>query len=103
MKANKKSAKRKPQRFSFILIIGIILAIGYFAISSINIYMQKSERAKELEELNVRLEEQVDENDRLQKVIDGDDKDEYIEHVAREKLGYVMPGERVYYNITPNN
>lgn len=103
MKANKKSAKRKPQRFSFILIIGMLLAIGYFAISLSNIYMQKSERTKELEELNVRLEDQVEQNDRLQKVIDGGDKDEYIEHVAREKLGYVMPGERVYYNITPNN
>ena len=25
-----------------------------------------------------------------------------IERVARDKLGYVKPGEKVYYNITPN-
>ena len=58
---------------------------------------------KAVDELNAQYEQQVAENERLQDVIDNSDKDSYIERVAREKLGYVKPGEKVYYNITPNN
>ena len=81
----------------------MLLLAGYFVISLINVNMQINDRKKEVEELNVRYEEQVAQNEALRNVIDGGDKDDYIERVAREKLGYVMPGERVYYNITPNN
>ena len=103
MKTNKKHNERKPQKFSFILSIGLLLLAGYFVISLINVNIQINDRKKEAEELNVRYEEQVAQNEALRNVIDGGDKDDYIERVAREKLGYVMPGERVYYNITPNN
>lgn len=103
MKNTVKKNKRKPQKFSFILSIGLLFLAGYFVISLINVHMQINDRKKEVKELNARYEQQVAQNERLQNVIEGDDKDEYIERVAREKLGYVMPGERVYYNITPNN
>ena len=103
MKTNKKPNERKPQKFSFILSIGLLLLAGYFVISLINVNIQINDRKKEVEELNMRYEEQVAQNESLRNVIDGGDKDDYIERVAREKLGYVMPGERVYYNITPNN
>ncbi len=103
MKTNKKQNERKPQKFSFILSIGLLLLAGYFVISLINVNIQINDRKKEVEELNMRYEEQVAQNESLRNVIDGGDKDDYIERVAREKLGYVMPGERVYYNITPNN
>ena len=33
----------------------------------------------------------------------GGSQEDYIERVAREKLGYVMPDEKVYYDITPGN
>ena len=39
----------------------------------------------------------------MQKVADGGSQEDYIERVAREKLGYVMPDEKVYYDITPGN
>lgn len=103
MKTNKKREPRKKQKFSFILSICLLLLAGYFVISLINIHVQINDRKEEAKELNARYEEQVAENAQLQDVIDGGDRDNYIERVAREKLGYVLPGERVYYNITPNN
>ena len=103
MKTNKKRAKQKPQKFSFILSIGLLLLAGYFVISLINVNMQINDRKKEAQELDAQYEAQLAENEEINKVIDGGDKEEYIERIAREKLGYVMPGERVYYNITPNN
>ena len=36
------------------------------------------------------------------KMNDGN-KDEYVEEIARDKLGYVMPGEKVYQDISVND
>jgi len=99
----KKPAKKKEQKFSFILLIGLLFAIGYFAISFVNVRLNISQREKQLAELKIELEQQLAENARLQGVIDGEDQEEYIERIAREKLGYVLPGEKVYYNVTPQN
>lgn len=99
---NKKKAPKK-QKFSFILSIGLLLVAGYFVISLINVQMDIKDRKEKAAELEVQYQQQLAENERLQAVVDGGDEDEYIERVAREKLGYVMPDEKVYYNITPNN
>ena len=101
-KAKKKNAK-KEQKFSFILLIGLLFMVGYFAISFVNIRLNIRQREKQVAELKAELEQQLAENDRLQGVLDGEDQEEYIERIAREKLGYVMPGEKVYYNVTPQN
>ncbi len=99
---NKKKAPKK-QKFSFILSIGLLLVAGYFVISLINVQMDIKDRKEKAAELEAQYQQQLAENERLQAVVDGGDEDEYIERVAREKLGYVMPDEKVYYNITPNN
>ncbi len=101
--ANTKKKKQENKKFSFILLIGLLLAVGYFAISIINVNMDIKSRKKEVTKLNAQYEEQLAENARLQAVADGGNQDEYVERVAREKLGYVKPGEKVYYNITPGN
>ena len=54
-----------------------------------------------LEQKNVAYQQQLAENERLKSVVESEDKSEYIEQVAREKLGYVMPGEKVFYDVTP--
>lgn len=91
------------QKFSFILMLCLLLLVGYFTIMLISVNIKQSEKKKELDRLNEIKQEQVDENARLQSVIDGGDQEEYIRQTAREKLGYVFPGEKVYYNVTPKN
>lgn len=103
MKTKKKKNSPKKQKFSFILSLGLLLLAGYFVISLINVQMDIKDRKEQAEKLDAQYEEQLAENARLQGVVDGGNEDEYIERVAREKLGYVMPDERVYYNITPGN
>ena len=66
-------------------------------------YQEIREKEKEAEQIQAQIAEQQAENERLQAVVDGGDEQEYIERVAREKLGYVMPDEKVYYDITPSN
>lgn len=102
-KSGKKSAKNKTPKFSFFLSLGLVLVAGYFVISLVQAQIQIKDREKQAEEVSVQYEQQLAENERLQGVVDGGDENEYIERVAREKLGYVMPDEKVYYNITPGN
>lgn len=97
---NSKSAKQKPKR-SFILILGLILIIGSFAITIVSKWIQIREKKQVLNDKQQAYESQLQKNDRLQSVLDSDDKSGYIEQVAREKLGFVMPGEKVFYDVTP--
>lgn len=89
------------RRRSFILTLGLVLLIGYFVITFFSLRLSIKERSSVLEQKNVEYQQQVAENERLKSVVESEDKSEYIEQVAREKLGYVMPGEKVFYDVTP--
>ncbi len=86
---------------SFILTLGTILLVGYFMITIFGLQASLKESRAELEQKTAVLEQVESENDRLQAIVDNEDKSGYIEQVAREKLGYVMPGEKVFYDVTP--
>lgn len=99
----KAKRKRKKQKHSFILSLALLLAVGYFVISFVSTQLDIREKEQEKAALEAQYAAQVAENERLQAVVDGGDESEYMERVAREKLGYVMPDEKVYYDITPSN
>ena len=89
------------RRRSFILTLGLVLLIGYFVITFLSLQLSIKERSSVLEQKKVAYQQQVAENERLKSIVESEDKSEYIEQVAREKLGYVMPGEKVFYDVTP--
>ncbi len=99
-KAKAKTGKRKQTK-SFILTLGIVLLVGYFVITIVGNVLSYKDRQGELEQKNAAYETQIEENDRLQEIVDSEDKSDYIEKVAREKLGFIMPGEKVFYDVTP--
>lgn len=92
---------RRTRKKSFILTLGLFLLIGYFVITILSLQLSIKERSSVLEQKNVAYQQQVAENERLKSIVESEDKSEYIEQVAREKLGYVMPGEKVFYDVTP--
>lgn len=92
---------RRIRKKSFILTLGLVLLIGYFVITFLSLQLSIKERRSVLEQKNVAYQQQLAENERLKSVVESEDKSEYIEQVAREKLGYVMPGEKVFYDVTP--
>ena len=101
---NRKTKKKiTEKKYSFFFIIALIALLFYFVVNYISIGMNNREKEKEIAQLKAKNEAQLEENEALQKVIDGGDQKEYIERVAREKLGLVKPGEKVYYNVTPSN
>jgi cell division protein FtsB len=98
--AAKKNAPKKQSK-SFILTLAMILLVGYFVITIIGHRIAIKDKKDELEQKNQTLQEQYAENERLKSIVDSDDKSEYIEQVAREQLGFGMPDERVFYDVTP--
>ena len=98
--ANTKTPKKKQSR-SFILTLGLVLLVGYFVITIIGLQLSIRERKGVLEQMQSAYEQQLEQNDRLQAIVDSEDKSDYMEQIAREKLGFVMPGEKVFYDVTP--
>ena len=99
--AQKKSAPKKVQKRSFILTLGLVLLVGYFLITIVGLQAQRKEAIAELEQKEAMYEQVEAENERLESILANEDKSEYMEQVAREKLGFVMPGEKVFYDVTP--
>ncbi len=94
-----KSKVNKKRSFSFFLLVIIIAATVYFAVSLVSSAKEIQAMRAEVSELESERDRQLAENDELQDIIDSGDKDEYIQKVAREKYGYIMPGDRVYQDI----
>lgn len=97
----KAPAKKKKKSRSFILTLALILVVGYFIITIIDLQLEIRDRKEVYEQLDNEYEQIVTDNNRLQAIVDSDDKGAYMEQVAREKLGFVMPNEKVFYDITP--
>lgn len=101
--AKKKSASRKKpkQTKSFILTLALVLLVGYFIITIIGLQAEIHDRKEVKEQLDTEYEQILSENERLQAIVDSEDKSEYMEQIARQKLGFVMPNEKVFFDITP--
>lgn len=101
--AQKKSApvKKRKQQKSFILTLALVLLVGYFIITIISLQVEIRDRKEVKEQLDIEYEQILADNERLQAIVDSEDKGDYMEQIAREKLGFVMPNEKVFYDITP--
>lgn len=105
MAKTRKGKKALSKKHSFILSLALLLAVGYFLISFINSGLENRKKTKEIEQKKAEYAMVQADNERKQAVLDGDEaeKEAYIERAAREKLGYAMPNEKVYHDITPRN
>ena len=100
-KPSDKKAPKKKQSRSFILTLGLVLLVGYFVITIIGLQLSIKDRQGVLEQMQSAYEQQLEQNDRLQAIVDSEDKSDYMEQIAREKLGFIMPNEKVFYDVTP--
>lgn len=97
----KAPAKKRKQKKSFILSLALVLLVGYFIITIIGLQVEIRDRKEVKEQLDMEYEQILADNERLQAIVDSEDKGDYMEQIAREKLGFVMPNEKVFYDITP--
>lgn len=96
-------AKKKKKQTKISLIIGqagIVLVGAYLAVGILFNHVRISEKRQELENVQAKLEMQQQQNDELSRVLESGSDLEIIERVARDKLGYAKPNERVFVDVT---
>lgn len=77
----------------------IIAFIVYFVFTLIKQQQTLNSYANQKAKYNEDIEVAEDEQEELQKTKDNINSDEYIEKVAREKLGMYYPNEKVYIDV----
>ncbi|MEG0693174.1 MAG: septum formation initiator family protein [Oscillospiraceae bacterium] len=92
-------AQRKAKKSKIMLVAltaFFIYVVASFAIMQVDI----SKRKASLEAVQSEINEQQYLNKEIQSILDSGADAEYIMRIAREKLGFVFPDERVF--VDPN-
>lgn len=72
----------------------------YASFTLVSLQMQISEKKAEQNQLSAQKEEQSLRNAEIRALLESPESDEYVARIAREKLGYISPGERVFVDIS---
>ena len=80
----------------YALLLVVVVGLSVNLISRQSALMSKKQELKELEESKERIRLEIVTTESL---LDESDEATYIEKVAREKLGYMYPGEKSYIDI----
>lgn len=93
--------KRSKKRRHILLYLAIIGFAFYAVITIINQSVRISDKKEELKELQQQINVVEIQTQYLKKVqgYKGDDLSKYIEKIAKEELGYVGEGERIFINV----
>ena len=76
-----------------------LLAIVYLAINLVSAQFELMTKKQELATINAQKERLQLEVADTQSLLEEDRDEVYIERIARERLGYANPGEKVYIDI----
>lgn len=88
----------KLRRANWLTLIVIIGVIAYAVIALMNMRTKVAQANETEAELRLQLEQIQEENAALQYAIDHQYDDSTIEDIARDKLGLVLPEEKIFYD-----
>lgn len=91
-------ARRKAKKVK-ILKLALGAFFIYFAASFVIMQLDIADRKANIKLAQVELSNQQYLNDEIQSILDSGNSSEYIMRIAREKLGFVFPNERVFIDI----
>jgi cell division protein FtsB len=91
---------KKTKKVSAAAKLFLIAFSIYAAFTIVSLQMQIRSKQNEMAELQQQIDAQKLENSEISDVLKGGDETEYIAQIARERLGYIMPGQRVFVDIS---
>ena len=98
-KAKKKRIKQgKPLR-SFLVAFAFTCLAVYLLITAIETGIRISETNDKIKIAESEYQHIVAQNKDTQNLLDNADETDIIERIARERLGYVFPDEKVYVDV----
>lgn len=92
--------KREKRKKSIFLKLAVFCFVAYVAFSLVQTQMRIMEKKQELQYIKNQCEEQTLQNQELENVLSTGSELDHIERIAREKLGYAYPDERVYVDTS---
>jgi len=91
------------QRKDFLLNPVVITIVAVIAVvAAFNFYQNMTRMNKienKIEKIEAQIAEAEAENNKLKKQLKNSNSNQYIEEVAREKLGLVKPGEKMFIPV----
>ena len=88
----------KNRKRSVILTVLFCALVCYFLATFFSLQTKVRAQEREVAQLQKTYQQQIDDNNELQRLIEEGNESEYIEKIAREQYGYAKPDERVYYD-----
>lgn len=90
----------KVKKSSLIIRVVIVALVLYAGVSLVNLKAQTKNAEERREELQQQVDTAVQENEELQYAIEHSTDPEIIEDVARNDIGLVKPGEKLFYDVS---
>lgn len=87
-------------RSRLLLRVGVFALIGYLAVTLVVSQVDIMVKRQQLSALQLSIQRQAQQNTELQRLIASGDEKAYIERIARDRLGFAAPGERVFIDIS---
>ena len=99
-KDQKLKLKLKKNNKALLFLVPIMaIALGVYLYNFIAVQVEISQKNSELQQIAAQREVVDAENEMLIRYSKEENKSEYIEEIARDKLGYAKPEERIYYIV----
>ena len=92
--------RKKKGRKNLIFRICIFAFVAYAAVLLIDMQISLAGRKRQHNELRDRVEIQRIANKELERQLTQDMNSEYVERIARERLDFLAPDEKVYIDIS---
>ncbi|MBR2742460.1 MAG: septum formation initiator family protein [Clostridia bacterium] len=92
--------KNGRKRIALIIVFAAFIIYIFYQMATLGSMIEK--KTRDLETLRVQVEEQKIVNEQLERTLEQPIDAEYVERVAREKLGLAYPNERVFVNVDSN-
>ena len=89
-------AKKRKRKSSFFVKVVTFCFIVCAAVAFIQTQSDVVSKRRELAALEESIKLQQASNDEVKRILDGGTNLEYIERIAREKLGYAYPDEKIF-------
>ena len=99
----KKTGKVKINFKRLALSLFVLVFCVYFVCKVISQQTVLSRKNDEIQSINAQIETASRETERLNSELESVNDPEYMERMAREKLGLVAPNERVYIDLSGSN
>ncbi len=89
----------KMKSKNLILFFVIVAIVGFALFDIVSKQVQIAQKNNELNSINIELENTLAANEQLQHYLAEENRNEYIEQIARDELDYSYPDEKIYYFV----